>query len=226
MIRTITRAGATFLLTLVAHSADWDSCADDLDSLRRAARDAADLAETVKSAADELRNCRDYPETYDLARDHCRSEAYEYDSAVSSLNGELDRVASRVRWVTASCGMDVSSKGVASPVKPQLWKPQNRMCDLYQSYGGKLPTDVLLNLCMKSAPESECRKCLPAPAPVPPRKTPTISAECFAFDAPGTSRLVPGAAYVQALRCENRLPGPRWETGAASPHWSGFLAVP
>jgi hypothetical protein len=39
-------------------AADWYSCADDLDSLRRAARDASDAASDVKSKAEELENCK------------------------------------------------------------------------------------------------------------------------------------------------------------------------
>src|SRR5262249_25674050 len=58
------RAAAAELIRLLAQarrslqSVDWSSCNDDLDRLRRAARDAADKAEEVRSAKDSLRNCR------------------------------------------------------------------------------------------------------------------------------------------------------------------------
>ena len=49
--------GSSIILTILiapARGADWASCQDDLDRLRRAARDAADEAERVKSQHDEL----------------------------------------------------------------------------------------------------------------------------------------------------------------------------
>lgn len=46
------------LFAVVSHATEWDSCADDLDRLRRAARDATDVAERVKSAAYDLESCR------------------------------------------------------------------------------------------------------------------------------------------------------------------------
>ncbi len=42
------------LLAVPASAADWASCHDDLDRLRRATRDAADVAERVKSQYDDL----------------------------------------------------------------------------------------------------------------------------------------------------------------------------
>jgi hypothetical protein len=143
-----------------AFSADWDSCADDLDRLRRAARDATDAANEIKSKADEFENCKSYPDIYDLMRDRCRSKAYDYQSAASTLENELSTVDSRVRSVSSSCGIDMSSTGAASTARPRTPGSGNRMCDMYRSYKNKLPLATLIETCTKSMSEAECRKCL------------------------------------------------------------------
>lgn len=143
-----------------ANSADWDSCADDLDRLRRAARDATDAANEVKSKAEDFENCKQYPDTYDLMRDRCRSKAYDYQSAASTLESELNTVNSRVRSVSSSCGMDLSSMGAASPTRPRAPSSGNRMCDLYRGYKNSLPLETLIKTCTQSMSEAECKKCL------------------------------------------------------------------
>ena len=151
---------ATLCAWSVAYTADWDSCADDLDRLRRVARDATDAANEVKSKADDFENCRRYPDMYDLMRDRCQSKAYDYKSAVSTLESELDTVDRRVRFVNSSCGIDISSIGSAPAAKSRTPSSQNRMCNLYRSYKNKLPIKTLIETCTKSMSETECRKCL------------------------------------------------------------------
>ncbi len=154
----------TMLMVLLtagtAHSADWDSCADDLDRLRRAARDAADVAERVKSAASALENCRQFPGTFDLMRDRCRSLRDDFETEVSNLQSELDDVDRRVRDVSSSCAVDLGSARGAPFARPSSG---NRMCDLMRRYKGRLPDSTLIEACGKSMPEDECRKCLAAP---------------------------------------------------------------
>jgi len=103
---------------------DWSSCADDLDRLRRGARNASDAAEQAKYAAEqaeyareELENCLMFPDVYDLLEDGCQSyrwdyesarsdyeSAYsEYESARSNVESELDTVGRRIRNVNGSC---------------------------------------------------------------------------------------------------------------------------
>lgn len=147
-------------LTLNASAANWDSCADDLDRLRRAARDATDKANDVKTKADEFENCKRYPDTYDLMRDRCRSNASYYQSALSDLESELGTVDSRIRRVRDSCGFDLGSTGSPSYSRPQSPRSGNQACDLYRSYKGKLPMKTLLETCTKSMSEAECTKCL------------------------------------------------------------------
>ena len=144
-------------LWAVASAADWNSCADDLDRLRRSARDATDIAERVKSKASELENCRNFPGTFDLMRDRCRSVTSDYESEVSNLQSELDTTDRRVRDVSSSCGIDLGSARGALPTRRSTG---NRQCDLYRSYRGRLPVDTLMQTCAKSLSEAECKKCL------------------------------------------------------------------
>jgi hypothetical protein len=68
-------AGCLVISTAAAWGADWSSCQDDLDRLRRASRDASDIAERVKSYHDDLES-----KTSDL-----RSKIEDVRSAASSL---------------------------------------------------------------------------------------------------------------------------------------------
>jgi hypothetical protein len=142
------------------NSADWSSCADDLDRLRRAARDAADVASEVKSKAEEFENCKTYPDTHDLLGDRCRSQAYDYQSKLDDLKSELSTVASRVRSVNSSCGTDLPRIGRPAVSGPTVPSSGNRLCDLYRSYKDKLPSEVLLKSCTQSMSEADCRKCI------------------------------------------------------------------
>lgn len=149
---------------------DWSSCADDLDRLRRASRDASDAAESAESARqefedkkEELENCINYPDIYDLMQDQCQSLRWDYESAksdyesaLSNLESELSTVESRVRSVEWSCGVSFSrSSGVMQP-KP---KKQGN-CSVYQRFLGKLPIETILDYCKKNMSESECKKSL------------------------------------------------------------------
>lgn len=140
-----------------SHAADWDSCADDLDRLRRAARDATDVAERVKSAAADLENCRREPRFYDSYGDRCSSKSSDYESEVSTLSSELDTVSRRVRDVSYSCDMQV---GGGLRAAPPVRSSGNRMCDVMHQYVGRLPEATLIETCKKSMPEADCRKCL------------------------------------------------------------------
>ena len=146
------------LLWFVPFSAwceDWDGCADELDRLRRAARDANDVASTVKSKAQELEDCkRSKPN-----EDHCRSELSDYESALSNLESELDTVSRRVKSASSSCGFDLFT-GKSTITKPRVSRSPQTLCDVYLSYKDKLSLEALLQACKKSMSEAECRKCL------------------------------------------------------------------
>ena len=153
-----------------AQATDWNSCADDLDDLRRAADDASDAANEVQSAKeeleskkDELQNCLNYPQIYGLMRDRCQSLRWDYESALSDyksklsyLESELDTVESRIRSVQFSCN-HVFLIGFGQP-KPGVQRRDQ--CESIRKYKGILQVGTLLELCKKYMTEDECKKCL------------------------------------------------------------------
>jgi len=144
--------------TLV-HSSDWSGCANDLDRLHRTTRNAADIANGVKTKANDFENCKMYPNIYDFMQDRCRTMASDYQSALSSLENELSTVNRRIRSANSSCGVDLSSIG-SSSTKPQTSDFENSMCNMYLDYKNKLPIETLIKICLQSLSEMECRKCL------------------------------------------------------------------
>ncbi len=161
MVISVRLALALTLLSLlnVANAADWNSCADDLDRLRRSSRDAADIAQRVKLKASDFENCRNFPGTFDLMRDRCRSLSSDYESEVSSLQRELDTTDRLVRNVSSSCSADLGNARSASSTRKSTG---NRQCDVYRSYKGRLPDEALMQACSKTMPEVDCKKCLAA----------------------------------------------------------------
>jgi hypothetical protein len=85
-------------------SVNWSECQDALDRLRRAASSASDAAEQANSSKSELTDCHEYPQTYDINRDRCQSQASDYESHASEVTSELDTVASRIKAVNVACG--------------------------------------------------------------------------------------------------------------------------
>jgi len=159
-----------FLSATPGSADDWSSCADDLDRLRRASRDASEAAERAESAKqefedkkDELQNCVDYPDIYDLMKDQCESLRWDYESAksdyesaLSDLESELSTVGSRIRSVEWSCGVSFSGAAGSTQSKPE----KQGDCSVFRSFIGKLPQNTILDYCKKYMSESECKKCL------------------------------------------------------------------
>ena len=152
-------SGAIFLsifttLTPLASGGDWSSCAYELDRLRRAARDAADKANEVNMKAQDLENCRRYPKDYGYGDDKCRSKLSDYEIVVSSLDSKLITVESRFKSAHVSC-----SSTTAGPAR----RPSgNYLCDLFRRYIGQLSFEKLLEVCVQSMSEADCKKCLTA----------------------------------------------------------------
>jgi hypothetical protein len=146
----------------VAQAADWSTCADELDRIRRSARDASDIANNVNSKAEEFQNCRRYPDMYDLMRDRCQSKGWDYQNALSSLKSELDTLDRRIRSASSSCGYNLASiePGLAAPPRPAPANRNESLCEVYRPYRDRLPIANLLELCRKQMSEAECRKCL------------------------------------------------------------------
>lgn len=161
------------LLNAGAYAQDWSACASDLDDLRRRSDDASTAAQDTdqkqrrfKSAEDELRQCRQFPQVFDLLRDGCQSKRYELDSANSSyrsslnaLRSSLDDVDSKVRSSANSCGFDLARLLGPPPTVPAGVRNPSH-CAIYLRYKGQLPKQALLDACAKQMPIDECRKCL------------------------------------------------------------------
>jgi hypothetical protein len=160
-------------LAVPAASQEWSSCSSDLDSLRRRASDASSNAEDAdsaqrkfKSAEDELRQCVQMPQVFDLLRDGCRMKRSDYESARSDyrskledLKSGLDDVDSKIRSAGSSCGFDFSRVVGPPRVVPQgVQKPD--VCAVYLRYKERLPAQSLIDMCSKQMPADQCRKCL------------------------------------------------------------------
>lgn len=130
-----------------ANATDWSSCA---------ARDASDAAQQVESEKDELENCLNDPDTYDLMGDRCQSYRWDYNSARGNLESELNTVESRIRSVQWSCDFQFS----ITPPTGGLKVPGKDSCNTYQYFKDKIPIATLLETCKKSMTEDECKKCL------------------------------------------------------------------
>lgn len=150
MRRMIVCASLFFAGSVLA--ADWDSCQDDLNRLRRRASNASDAAESVKSQAEELKEkreeleqCRSFPRVYDLFRDGCRSLRSDYESARSSyeaaksdLESHLDDVATAIRSVELSCSYSFRGARIAPA--------GDSFCRLLQGYKRTLSASNLLQI--------------------------------------------------------------------------------
>jgi hypothetical protein len=147
-------------MTAVAHAADWSSCADDLDGLRRASASASDSASEVRSKADDYDRCRRFPDTYDLYRDGCSSQANAYRSAVSSFQTEIDTVNRRGRAVGSSCSVDPAALLSPAGAGRSGQSTSARLCAMIRDYRGRLPETELLRTCLLSLSDADCRKCL------------------------------------------------------------------
>jgi len=136
----------------LANAADWSTCASDLDDVRRAARDASDIANEVESAKSALENCRNYREGYDYRYDQCRSKLSSYNSEIDRLNSELDTLNRRIRSASSSCTD-------SSPRVGGSRRPTNK-CETYRQYLDRLPLESIIRVCTSSMTEAECRACL------------------------------------------------------------------
>jgi hypothetical protein len=153
-------------------AADWSTCHDDLDTLRRAASDASDAAEEMDQAAQDLESKKDDMESalrylrlcsrdcwyersrYNSAKADYESAKDDFESKKSDLASGLDEVASRVRDVEFSCNYTIVSGAAGrSPTN-------DRFCALLRRYKGLMNDQVLMETCRKSRSEEDCRKCL------------------------------------------------------------------
>ena len=166
-------AGLCLAHSISLRAEDWSSCASDLDSLRRAARDASEAAERAESERDEYENnkreledCLNYPKMHDLMGDKCQSLRWDYDSArssyrsaLSTLDSELDTVRRRYQSVQSSCALTAPGSGASRSGASK----GKSLCDLYRQYKGSLPIKTLMDMCRQNLSQEECKRCLEIP---------------------------------------------------------------
>jgi hypothetical protein len=70
---------------------DFESCRDDLDSLRKLSAEASDAAADGQSKRDDYEECRRDPADHDPMGDGCQSQRSDYESAVSDLQKQNGR---------------------------------------------------------------------------------------------------------------------------------------
>lgn len=131
---------------------DWSDCEYDLDRVNRSARDASYAASDANSKADELENCLNDPDTYDLLGDGCRSYRSDYESSLDQLQSELDTLNSRLVSVQYSCSYEFSLRASSGG--------GDSLCTLLKRYRGRLDESQLLSFCKTKMSEEDCIKCL------------------------------------------------------------------
>jgi hypothetical protein len=144
---------------------DWDTCHDDLDRSRRAASDASDAAEYVKSKKEDFEQCQSDRETYDLMGDGCQSRRSDYSSAVSDYDSKMDDFDSRLRDVQSSCGYDFTINRM-SPLeasKQRMDSANQRLCASYRNFMPLLTPENVVKLCKAQMQEEWCKSCLGMP---------------------------------------------------------------
>ena len=143
-------------------AADWSSCASDLDDVHTASDDAADAA---RGGADEAKEDLESKRSdLELCSGDCDIERSDYDDAKSELEdkihavkGELSTLDSNIQAASTSCEYELgSSAGNSLHAKSKPFDP----CSIYQRNKDRFPLKTILNICMGSMSESECKKCL------------------------------------------------------------------
>lgn len=156
---------------LFCHSLDLGNCADDLDYLKKASAEAAEVAEEAADAKEEFEKCKNFPDIYDFFKDGCKNKANEYKDKINDLKYALDDVKRRMESVNYSCGVDFSSVEYGKSSKSQTSKKNYKaeqekktkemLCDLYRDSKNKLPFEGLLKICMDGImSKEECVQCI------------------------------------------------------------------
>ncbi|MBI3455493.1 MAG: hypothetical protein HY002_06880 [Candidatus Rokubacteria bacterium] len=160
-------AGTALLCLAGVAVADWSSCQDELDRLRRRASDASDAAGQVSDAADRLkRKKRDLEDCRDSRSPSCSSEEWDYDTArraYESAKSDLDSKISDVDYVyrsaNSSCTSSTEGRPLTRTTPPGLGR-QHRACPIIRNYKTQFQPPVLLGICQRFMTEEECRECL------------------------------------------------------------------
>lgn len=146
-----------------APSLDLDSCHDDLDRLHKTASDASDAAEDAKSKYNDLEDCTQDPDVYDVLRDGCRSRRDDYQSALSDLADKMDDVDSRLQSVQSSCEYEFTINRMSGVEAAQLRleASKRRLCaSVRKLVSLGMSRDAALQMCKANTDEQFCKACL------------------------------------------------------------------
>ena len=100
------------------YAADWTNCDIELGRLSRHARDAelsasnlAQLESALTMEKDNLQQCLNYPEMYDLLEDGCSNKrssvnlkVAEYNNALQTLDLDIQPMLARLKSILLYCG--------------------------------------------------------------------------------------------------------------------------
>jgi hypothetical protein len=143
---------------IAAHhpSVDWGDCQDELDQAKQTAADASDAAEEVHSKLEDVDDCRENPDVYDLMRDGCRSQQSDYDSAIDDFRDKMDEFDTHIHSIQSSCAYEFTVNRISSTEAAQ-----QRLCSSYRKLIvlGIAPNDIRQQ-CKQHMDEQWCENCL------------------------------------------------------------------
>jgi peptidoglycan hydrolase CwlO-like protein len=100
-----------FLLTIPAHGIDFDDCSINLTKIAKISKEASEITDELDDLKNEmdsknndlesekhkLKNCMNYPETYDLLNDGCSSINSRYKYALEDFNNSVENYNSKIK---------------------------------------------------------------------------------------------------------------------------------
>jgi hypothetical protein len=183
----VNAALAIALITIDASSAaDTVNCNGEFAQIQGDRRDVAARGNDVAAAIEQFETCARQNAATGKVPDSCRSQADDYQKAVTRLNVALDSADRRVRLIGVSCaqppvdGTATSAsappavpsaplpptpppRAAAQPVvvaPPPPPPPMDASCETARSYKGKIPFEGVVKICLRTLSEADCRVCL------------------------------------------------------------------
>ena len=156
---------AVVLSSTTTYAADWNSCYNELDSLRRKSRDASEITGRLRDLHAEYETKKSNYEScksYGYDRYYCQNKLDELNSCINSYNSELsnfqygmESVRSKIRSVEDFCGYDL---GI---LRANIFsnKSDNSFCTTLIDMSGIVEADNLIELCLQTKNEEYCNKC-------------------------------------------------------------------
>lgn len=92
-------------------SGDIENCAQDLEQLQLAVRDATDQATEARANHEEREHCKHELDHTNLQGEDCDEIKIKYQNQVNDLESELQNVGRQLAIVENSCGYNFSAPG-------------------------------------------------------------------------------------------------------------------